>query len=125
MTYMANPGSAWGFLKTIQTISPKEIEDEASIGFKLAIIGSAEDRAWVKEALLTDRANVLERDEAENHLREFDIAPDADTSKAFAFLLYAGPEGEAVGVRGYNSVPFSGRYCPSSTRYFLLPPWVT
>jgi uncharacterized protein (DUF697 family) len=108
MTFMANPGSAWGFLKTIQTISPKEIEDEASIAFKLAIIGTAENRAWVIEALLTSQATVLERDEAGNHLREFDNAPDADTTKAFAFMLYAGPEGEAIGVRGYNSVPFSG-----------------
>ena len=105
---MANPGSAWNFWKTIQTISPKDIEDEASIAFKLAIIGRPAERAWVREAVLTDRVNVLERDESENHLREFDTAPDADTSKAFAFHLYAGPEGESIGVRGYNSVPFSG-----------------
>jgi uncharacterized protein (DUF697 family) len=108
MTVMANPGSAWGFWKIVQTVSPKEIEDEASIGFKLAIIGAEADRARLRDDLLTAQATVLERDEAENHLREFDTAPDADTSKAFAFLLYAGPEGEAVGVRGYNSVPFSG-----------------
>ena len=105
---MASPGSAWGFFKTIQTISPKEIEDEASIAFKLAIIGTDENRAWLKESLLTPAANVLERDEAENHLRDFETGPDADTTKAFAFSLYAGPQGEAIGVRGYNSVPFSG-----------------
>ncbi|MES2460710.1 MAG: hypothetical protein V4671_08995 [Armatimonadota bacterium] len=105
---MANSGSAWPFLKLVTTVSPKEIEDEASIGFKLAIVGKQEERALVREALLTPRANILELDEAENYLREFDAAPDADTSKAFAFTLYAGPAGEAIGVRGYNSVPFSG-----------------
>ncbi|MBC8104348.1 MAG: hypothetical protein H7Z41_17365 [Cytophagales bacterium] len=105
---MASPGSAWSFWKTVQTVSPKEIEEEASAAFKLAIVGLPADRKLVREALLTERATVLERDEAENHLREFETAPDADTSRAFAFTIYAGPSGEPTGVRGYNSVPFTG-----------------
>jgi uncharacterized protein (DUF697 family) len=101
--------SVWGFFDTVKKISPKEIEDEASIGFKLALIGAAADRARLRDALLTPSASVLERDEAENHLREFDAAPDQDASKAFSFMLYAGPEGEPIGVRnGRNSAPFVG-----------------
>lgn len=102
---MADPGGVW---KTIKAISPKEVEDEASIGFKLALIGKSEDRARLRAAFLTRTATVLEQEEADNHLREFDTPPDADTAKAFAFSLYAGPEGEPVGARGPNSVPFAG-----------------
>ena len=104
---MPSLGSAIDIGKTM-VASPKSIENEASIGFKLALVGTPEARARLKFAFLTDRATVLEREEAENHLREFDAAPDADTSKAFVFTLYAGPEGEPIGARGYNSIPFQG-----------------
>ena len=66
---MAAPGSAYSFWKTIQTVSPFTIEEEASVGFKVALIGKPEHRAWLKEQFLTDNATVIEREEAENHIR--------------------------------------------------------
>lgn len=105
---MAGPGTAWGFWKTVQTVSPRAIEDEVALGFKIAIVGTPENRAVLRQALLTSRVTEIEREDAENHLREFDSPPDPDTGGAFAFTLYtAGPD-EPVGVRGRNGVPLSG-----------------
>jgi uncharacterized protein (DUF697 family) len=98
----------WSFWKTVQAISPRSVEEEAEKSFKLALIGKPEDRATLKEALLTDRASAIEREDAEHHLREYDEAPEPDTARAFAFLLYPGSAGEPIGVRGENSVPLVG-----------------
>jgi uncharacterized protein (DUF697 family) len=106
---MAAPGSAYSFWKTIQTVSPYTIEDEASTAFKLALIGPPEHRAWLKEQLLTDLATVVEREEAENHLREYDETPDSDTARAFAFLLYPDAPEKPIGARGLNSIPLVGK----------------
>lgn len=106
---MAAPGSAYGFWKTIQTVSPYTIEDEASTAFKLALIGTPENRAWLKEQLLTDQATVIEREEVESHLREYDETPDSDTARAFAFLLYPDGLEKPIGARGLNSVPLVGK----------------
>lgn len=99
-------GSVWGFWKTVQTVSPKAIEDEALASFKLALIGQPENRAALREMLLTDKASVAEREEAGDYLREMDDAPDADTSRGFSFLLYTAGPGEPIGIRtGANSLP--------------------
>jgi uncharacterized protein (DUF697 family) len=96
----------WDLVKTVRTISPKAIEEEANAAFKLALVGAPEDRARLRDALLTDAATMVEREDAAAHLREFDEAPDADTAKAFAFIVYCPPAGASIGARGENSVPF-------------------
>jgi uncharacterized protein (DUF697 family) len=101
-------GSVWNFWKTVQTVSPRAIEEEASAAFKFAVIGSAEQRAALKAAFLTDSATPTEREDAENHWREFEESPDGDTVRAFSFVLYPGEEGEPIGARGKNSVPIVG-----------------
>jgi uncharacterized protein (DUF697 family) len=106
---MVSTASVYNFWKTIQTVSPHTIEEEASVGFKLALIGTPERRQWLKELLLTEKATETEREEAEAHLREFDETPDADTARVFAFLLYPGDTEEPIGARGSNSVPFVGQ----------------
>jgi uncharacterized protein (DUF697 family) len=105
---MASPGSVWGFWKTVQTISPRAIEEEASIGFRFALIGTPEQRDALKDSFLTDRATDLEREDAANHWRDFDESPDADTARGFSFVLYAADAGEPIGLRGKNSVPVVG-----------------
>ena len=106
---MASAGSAYGFWKTVSTVSPSAIEEESLAGFKLALIGTPEHRAWLKELFLTEKATELEREDAENHLRGFEETPDPDTTRAFAFLLYPGAPDEPIGARGRNSIPFVGK----------------
>jgi uncharacterized protein (DUF697 family) len=101
-------GAVWSFWETVQKISPRSVEEEAEKAFKLAIIGKPEDRAALKEALLTERASALEREDVGHYLREYDEAPDPDAARSFAFLLYPGAPGEPIGVRGANSVPIVG-----------------
>jgi uncharacterized protein (DUF697 family) len=105
---MAANGSVWSFWKTVQAISPRSVEEEAEKSFKLAIIGKPANRAVLKEALLTEKVNALEREDAEHYIREYDEAPEPDTARAFAFLLYPGAPDEPIGVRGENSVPLVG-----------------
>jgi uncharacterized protein (DUF697 family) len=105
---MAGAGSAYSFWKTISTVSPRAIEEEALAGFKIALIGTPERRAWLKETFLTDAATDPECEEAANHFREYDETPDPDTARAFAFLLYPGDPDQPVGARGSNSVPLVG-----------------
>jgi Uncharacterized protein/domain associated with GTPases len=102
-------GAAWNFWKTVQTVSPRAVEDEANALFKLAIVGNPEARRRVREAFLTERATDEEREEAAAYLREFDEAPDADTARAYAFTLYPPDDpAQPLGARGENSVPLSG-----------------
>jgi uncharacterized protein (DUF697 family) len=98
-------GQVWSFWKTVQTVSPKAIEDEALAGFRLALIGTPEDRAALRAALLTEKVTVLEQEEAENHLREYDETPEPDSARSFTFLIYTAGPNEPIGVRGSNSVP--------------------
>lgn len=99
-------GAAYDFWRQVKEVSPRGIEDEANSDFKIALVGEPKDRLRIKEAFLTDKATLDERDEAESHLREFDNAPDPDTAKAFAFTIYT-PQNEtdAIGARGIGSVP--------------------
>ena len=101
-------GAGYDFWKQIKEVSPRGIEDEANSGFKIALVGTPAARARLREAFLTEKATLDERDEAMAHLREFDFAPDADTAKAFAFTVYV-PEvdSEAIGARGTNSAPIT------------------
>jgi uncharacterized protein (DUF697 family) len=105
---MASPGSVYGFWNTIQKISPRNIENEIALGFKIAIVGKPEDRARLRAAILTEGATDLEREDASAYLREFDAPPEADTAAAFAFLLFPGAFGEPIGVRGANGIPAVG-----------------
>jgi uncharacterized protein (DUF697 family) len=101
-------GAAWSFWQNIKEISPRAIEEAAEAGFKLALIGSPERRAWLKQALLTDKASAIEREDADAYLREFEETPEADAAAAYAFLIYPGDEGEPIGVRGENGTPLTG-----------------
>ncbi len=105
---MAAPGSVFGFWKTVQNISPRSIEDDVARGFKLALIGTAENRAALRERLLTDRATDNDREDAASYLREFDAAPEIDTAAAFAFHLYADAPDAPLGVRGPYGIPLTG-----------------
>jgi uncharacterized protein (DUF697 family) len=98
----------WGFWKTVQTVSPRAIEEEVAASFKLALVGRPEDRAALRTVLLTEAATEIEREDAESYLREFDAPPDPDTAGAFAFTLYTGGPDEPLGVRGSNAVPLVG-----------------
>jgi uncharacterized protein (DUF697 family) len=100
--------SHWSIWKTIETISPKTIEDDALKDFRIALIGEPEHRAVVREALITDKATPWEREDAANYLREYDKSPDADVASAFLFRVYTAAPGEPLGVRGPNSVPIAG-----------------
>lgn len=100
--------SAWSFWKTIETVSPKKVEEEAAIGFRFAIIGSEAARRRFQEQLLLN-ATHEELEESGNHLREFDETPDPDAARGFSFLVYVpDEEGELIGVRGANGVPLTG-----------------
>lgn len=102
-------GAAWNFWKTVQTVSPKTVEDEANATFKLAIVGNAEARTRLREAFLTPRATEEEREEAAAFLREYDDAPDPESARSYAFILYPPNDpAEPLGARGENSVPLSG-----------------
>ena len=100
--------SYWSYWKTLETISPKTIEDDALRDFRIALIGEPEHRAAVREALITDKATPWEREDAANYLREYDKSPDADVASAFLFRIYTAAPGEPLGVRGPNSVPIAG-----------------
>lgn len=105
----ASAGAAWSFWKTVQTVSPKAIEEEVAKGFKLAIVGTPDDRARFRESLLTSKATIAEREDASDYLRELDAAPaNSDDAQAFSFIVYVGGEGEPIGVRGDNGVPVVG-----------------
>ncbi len=100
--------SAWNFWKTIETVSPKRVEEEAALGFKLAIIGTPDARRRFQEQLL-ENATHEELEDSGNHLREFDEAPEPDAARAYTFLVYVpDAENEPIGVRGANGVPLTG-----------------
>ncbi len=104
---MAAVGSAWSFWKTVSSVSPKTIEEEAATVFKLALVGKPEARARLRENLLGG-ATDAEREEAENYLRELDAAPDADAAKTFAFVVYVpDDESDPIGARGDNAEPLT------------------
>ncbi|GAB4467238.1 MAG: hypothetical protein OHK0029_39110 [Armatimonadaceae bacterium] len=105
---IAAAGSAYTFWKTVQTVSPNTVEEEAARAFKVALIGTPERRNWLKEQLLTEKATPAEQEDAASYLSEFDETPDQDTARAFSFLLYPGEPGQPVGARGANSVPMVG-----------------
>ncbi len=104
-------GSAWSFWKTVRTLSPKNIEEEAAQNFKLAIVGdSAASRLRLREALLTPNATIAERAAANEYLDERDAAPDEAKAKDYAFVLYASAteDGNAISARGANAIPLVG-----------------
>lgn len=105
---MASAGSAWNFWKTLREVSPRAIEEEAALPFRLALVGDAKQTARLREALLTAQATPAEREEAESYLTELAEPPDADAAAAFAFVLYTSGPGDILGVRGANSVPLVG-----------------
>jgi uncharacterized protein (DUF697 family) len=111
-------GSAWSFWKTLRSVSPKVIEEEAATPFRLALVGDPAPRAQLRAALLTRTATAGERAAADEYLVERADAPDAEEAKAFAFVLYAsGAAAEGAGAAagltmgarsGANSVPIVG-----------------
>jgi uncharacterized protein (DUF697 family) len=105
---MPAPGAVWSFWNTVQTVSPRRIEDEVAASFRLALVGLPEHRAALRRQILTDHPTDLEALDAENYLRELDEAPDEDTAAGFAFVVYAGGENEPVGARGENGIPVAG-----------------
>ncbi|MDX1932906.1 MAG: hypothetical protein SFU56_09905 [Capsulimonadales bacterium] len=100
--------SLWSYWKTIETISPRTIEDDALKDFRIALIGDPAHRAAVRDALLTDQATAWEQEDAANYLREYDQSPAAEIASAFLFRIYTAAPGEPLGVRGPNSVPITG-----------------
>jgi uncharacterized protein (DUF697 family) len=90
-------------------LSDRSVISESLRGFRLAFVGTPESCAWLRDALLTPAATPQERAEIEEHVRFFDTHPDADTTRAFAFVLYPRSPQEAIGVRTGNSgVPLAG-----------------
>lgn len=105
---MASAGSAWSFWKTMRAVSPKAIEEEASLAFRLALVGEGAEAARLREALLTTKATEAERTDAEIYLAELAASPDAEAAKAYDFVLYASGPGEQISARGANSAPIVG-----------------
>jgi uncharacterized protein (DUF697 family) len=89
-------------------LSDRSVINESLRGFRLAFVGTPEDCAWLRDALLTSSATPEERAEAEEHIRFFETSPDADTTRAFAFVLYPRGAKEPVGARSGNGVPLAG-----------------
>lgn len=119
-------GSAWSFWKTVQTVSPKAIEEEVAKSFKLALVGTPENRARLRESLLTPKATIAEREDANDYLREMDEAPEsADAAQAFSFIVYVGEENETIGVRGDNGVPVVGTLPEVINGMLMLRPSLT
>lgn len=118
-------GSAYSAWKTVQTVSPRAIEEEAELGFKLALIGTPEHRAALRESLLTASATVAEREDADAYLREYDEGPEPDAAAGFAFLLYTAGPNEPLGVRGPNSVPLVGTLSEVAPKMLELRPKLT
>lgn len=102
--------SLWSYWKTIETVSPRSIEDEALRDFRIALIGKPEHRAVIREQLITDKATSWEREDASNYLREYDKSPEIDVAASFLFRMYISEPGEAIGVRGPNSLPIAGTF---------------
>jgi uncharacterized protein (DUF697 family) len=103
-------GAAYSAWKTVQTVSPRAVEEEAEAGFKIAVVGTPEHRAWFRGLLLTDKATVGEREDVSAYISELDEGPEGDAAGGFSFTIYThGPE-EPLGVRGPNSVPFVGTF---------------
>ncbi len=108
---MAKVGPAWSFWKTIRTLSPKKIEEEADQPFRLALVGDSANRLHVRELLLTGSASASERVLAEEYLTELPTAPeDANQAADYAFVLYASgtDDNATITARGVNSVPLIG-----------------
>ena len=101
-------GSAWSFWKTIRTLSPKTIEQEAAQPFKLALVGDGAKRLQLREALLTESATASDRVAAAQYVDEREAAPDAAESRDYAFVLYASGGEGTIGARGPNAVPLVG-----------------
>ena len=108
---MAKVGSAWSFWKTIRTLSPQKIEEEADQPFRLALVGDSANRLHLREILLTPSVSASERVLAEEYLAELPDAPvDANAAADYAFVLYASgaDENATITARGVNSVPLIG-----------------
>jgi uncharacterized protein (DUF697 family) len=90
-------------------LSDRSVISESLRGFRLAFVGTPEACAWLRDAFLTATATPEERAEVEEHIRFFDVSPDADTTRAFAFVLYPRGPQDPIGVRsGISGVPLSG-----------------
>ena len=89
-------------------LSDRDVINESMRGFRLAFIGTPEACAWLQDALLTPAATPEERVAVEEHVRFFETPPDADTTNAFAFVLYPRSPEEPIGARARQGIPLSG-----------------
>lgn len=105
---MSVANHAWSFWRTISEVSPRIIREEMTREFRLGIVGQETQRARWRSLLLPEHATRLEREDGGVRLLELDTAPDEAAAASCVATFYLGAEGEPIGVRGPNSLPFVG-----------------
>ena len=102
------PGQAWGTWSTVREISPRVIIDEAAKDVTIAVVGSDENVAWLRERLLGEGATESERANAASKLKAMAEPPSFEAAGFYVFTLYVSGPDDPIGLRGKNSVPFVG-----------------
>lgn len=104
------PGQAWGTWSAVREISPRVIIDEAARDVTLAVVGSVENVARFCQRLLGPEPTDAERTSVENRVKFLSEPPTLEAAGFYAFTLYVGGPDEPIGLRGKNSIPFSGTF---------------
>lgn len=101
---------AWSFWRTISEVSPRVIREEMTRDFRIAIIGTPENRQYFLDRLMPPGSTRIEREDGRERLYLLDHGPEEGIAEVCSAMFYvAGPD-EPIGVRGPRCVPFTGTY---------------
>ena len=102
------PGQAWGTWRTVSEVSPRVIIDEAAKDVTLAVVGSDESVAWLREQLAGADATEADHARIATRVKGMSHPPSFESAGFFPFTLYVNGPNEPIGLRGKNSVPYAG-----------------
>jgi len=101
---------AWSFWRTVSEVSPRVIREEMTRDFRLALIGTEENREWFLRRLLPETATRIEREDGREKLYLLDDDPAEGIAEVSAAMFYLAEPTEPIGVRGPRCVPFVGDF---------------
>ena len=67
---------AWSFWRTISEVSPRVIREEMTRDFRIAIVGTQENRHWFLERLIPPGSTRIEQEDGRERLYLLDHGPD-------------------------------------------------
>lgn len=110
MAPLSVANQAWSFWRTISEVSPRVIREEMTRDFRIAIVGTEENRQWFMDRLLPPGSTRIEREDGRERLYLLDHGPDEGVAEVSSATFYVAGPTEPIGVRGPRSVPFVGTF---------------